>query len=213
MEKCSLPPTGLKYMSDSAEQILSLRFNVPNAVTAVRIVLAVVIAMLLIQADVTGIMWAGILLVVAWATDGLDGFLARRLGQSTLAGALLDLVADRMIMTPTLILSIAGGLWQRTTSLMPFNPYPYAVIVIAADITVLAGIFTFMWKRRNRAIDFPPPTQIARITYSVQMPTLVVGVLCIGQDTLLAALMYLTIIFTLLASYSYLKKGGYVFTC
>jgi len=200
-------------MNDSAEQILSLRFNVPNTVTAVRIVLAVIIAMLLIQADVTGIMWAGILLVVAWATDGLDGFLARRLGQSTLAGALLDLVADRMIMTPTLILSIAGGLWQRTTSLMPFNPYPYAVIVIAADITVLAGVFTFMWKRRNRAIGFPPPTQIAKIAYSVQMPTLVVGVLGIGPDMLLAALMYLTIVFTLLASYSYLKKGSYVFTC
>jgi len=32
--------------------------------------------------------------------------------------------------------------------------------------------------------------------------TLVVGVLGIGPDTLLAALMYLTIIFTLLASYS-----------
>jgi len=200
-------------MSDSMEQVLSLRFNVPNAVTAVRIILAVVIAMLLIQADVTGIMWVGILLVVAWATDGLDGFLARRLGQSTLAGALLDLVADRMIMTPTLILSIAGGLWQRTASLMLFNPYPYAAIVIAADITVLAGIFTFMWKQRYRAIDFPPPTQIARIAYSVQMPTLVVGVLGIGPDMLLAALMYLTIIFTLLASYSYLKKGGYVFTC
>ncbi|MFC2001343.1 CDP-alcohol phosphatidyltransferase family protein [Chloroflexota bacterium] len=190
-----------------------MRFNVPNAVTTVRIILAVVIAMLLIQADVTGIMWAGILLVVAWISDGLDGFLARKLGQSTLAGALLDLVADRIIMTPTLILSIAGGLWQRTTSLMPFNPYPYAVIVIAADITVLAGIVTYMWKRRNRAIDFPPPTQIARIAYSVQMPTLVVGVLGIGPDTLLAALMYLTVIFTLLASYSYLKKGSYVFTC
>jgi len=200
-------------MSNSTEQVLSLRFNVPNAVTTVRIVLVVVIAMLLIQADVTGIMWAGILLVVAWATDWLDGFLARRLGQSTLAGALFDLVADRMIMTPTLILSIAGGFWQRTASLMPFNPYPYALIVIAADITVLAGIFAFMWKRRNRAIDFPPPTQIARITYSVQMPTLIVGVLGIGPDTLLVALMYLTIIFTLLASYSYLKKGGYVFTC
>ena len=200
-------------MSDSIEQALSWRFNVPNAVTSARVVLAVVIAMLLIQADATGITWAGILLVVAWATDGLDGLLARRLGQSTLTGALFDLVADRVLMTPTLILSIAGGLWQRTASLMPFNPYPYAVIVIVADLTVLVGIFTFMWKRRNRAIDFPPPTQIARITYSVQMPTLVVGVLGIGPDILLAALMYLTIIFTLIASYSYLKKGGYVFTC
>ena len=200
-------------MSDRTEQVLSLRFTAPNAVTVVRIVLAVVIAMLLIQADVTGIIWAGVLLVVAWATDGLDGFLARRLGQSTLAGALLDLVADRMIMTPTLILSIAAGLWQRTASLMPFNPYPYAVIVIIADLTALAGVFTFMWKRRNRAIAFPLPTQAARIAFSVQMPTLVVGVLGIGPDMLLAALMYLTIIFTLLASYSYLKKGAYVFTC
>jgi len=200
-------------MSDSMEQVLSLRFNVPNAVTTVRIVLAGVIAMLLIQADATGIMWAGILLLVAWATDGLDGFLARRLGQSTLAGTLLDLVADRLVMTPALILSIAGGLWQRTASLMPFNPYPYAVIVIAADITVLAGVCTFIWKRRNRPIDFPPPTQIARITYSVQMSTLVVGVLSIGSNMLLGALMYLTIIFTLLASHSYLRKGGYVFTC
>ena len=203
----------LSEMNNSAEQSLSLRFNVPNTVTAVRIVLAVVIAWILIQGGAAEMLLAGILLIAAWATDGLDGILARRLGQSTLAGALFDLVADRLLMTPILILSIAGGLWQRTASLMPFNPYPYAVIVIAADITVLAGIFTFMWKRRNRAIDFPPPTQIARITYSVQMPTLVVGVLGIGPDILLAALMYLAIIFTLIASYSYLNKGGYVITC
>ncbi|HUV76096.1 MAG TPA: CDP-alcohol phosphatidyltransferase family protein [Dehalococcoidales bacterium] len=199
-------------MSDSIEQALSWRFNVPNAITSARVVLAVIIAMLLIQADVTGITWAGILLVVAWATDGLDGLLARRLGQSTLAGALFDLVADRVLMTPTLILSIAGGLWQRTAGLMPFNPYPYAVIVIAADITVLAGVFTFMWKQRNRAMEFPSPTQIARVTYSVQMSTLAVGILGIGSSLLLGALMYLAIIFTLIASYSYLKKGGYVFT-
>jgi len=200
-------------MSNSTEQLLPLRFNVPNAVTAMRIVLAVVIIWLLIRAEITGILWAGILLVIAWITDGLDGFLARRLEQSTLAGALFDLVADRVIMTPTLILSIGVGVWQRTASLMPFNPYPYAVIVIAADLTVLAGVFTFMWKRRNRVIEFPPPTQVARITYLIQMLTLVVGVLGIGPSILLAALMYLTIISTLLASYSYLKKGGYVFTC
>ena len=155
----------------------------------------------------------GILLVVAWATDGLDGLLARRLGQSTLAGALFDIVADRILMTSVLLLSIASGLWSRTAELMPFNPYPYAVLVVAADLTLLAGVFTFMWKQRSRAIEFPTPTQIARITYSIQMPTLVVGVLGIGPDVLLAALMYLTIIFTLLASYSYLKKGGYIFTC
>jgi len=198
-------------MSDSTGQGLSLRFNAANAVTALRIVLAGIVAVLLIQADATGVLWAGVLLVVAWITDGLDGFLARRLGQSTLAGALFDLIADRMIMTPILIVSIIGGFWQRA-GLMLFNPYPYAVIVIAADITVLAGVLIFMWKKRKRAIDFPPPTLVARITYSVQMLTLVVAVLGLGSDVFLAALMYLTIGCTLLAFYSYLRKGAYVFT-
>ncbi len=202
-----------EQMDSSVAQVLVLRFNVPNAVTMVRVVLAIALVWLLIQGGTEKVILAGILLAVAWATDGLDGFLARRLRQSTLAGALFDLVADRLLMTPILLLSIASGVWSRTAELMPFNPYPYAVLVIAADFTVLAGIFTFIWKRRSRTIEFPAPTQIARITYSIQMLTLVVGVLGIGPDTLIAALMYLTITFTLLASYSYLKKGGYVFTC
>ena len=127
--------------------------------------------------------------------------------------AIFDIIADRILMTPTLILSIVGGFWARTAELMPFNPYPYALLVIAGDLTLLAGVFTFLWKRRNRSIEFPLPTQIAKITYSVQMPTLVVGILGIGPDILLAGLMYLAIIFTLLSFYSYLKKGGYIFTC
>jgi len=190
-----------------------LCFNLPNAVTAARVALTVAIIWLLVQGGAAQSLPAGILLIVAWATDGLDGFLARRLGQSTLGGALFDLVADRLLMTPILIISITAGLWSHTSGLMPLNPYPYAVIVIVADLAVLAGVLTYMWKRRNRVINFPTPTQVARITYSVQMLTLVVAVLGIGPDMLLAVMMYLTIIFTLLAAYSYLKKGGYVFTC
>lgn len=200
-------------MNNSSDKVLSWSLNAPNAVTLARVVLAIVIAWLLLGGGATGILLAGILLIVAWVTDGLDGLLARRMGQSTLAGALFDLVADRVLMTPTLILAIAGGLWSGTAGLMPFNPYPYAIIVIAADLTVLAGVFTFIWKQRSRAIEFPAPTRIAKITYSVQMVTLVVGVLGVGPDMLLAALMYLTIIFTSVAAYSYLRKGGYVFTC
>lgn len=200
-------------MNKSADQGLSWKFNAPNGVTMARVVLAIVIAWLLLRGEATEILIAGILLIVGWATDGLDGLLARRMGQSTLAGALFDLVADRLLMTPTLVLAIAGGLWSRTAGLMAFNPYPYAMVVIAADLTVMAGVFTFIWKRRSRVIEFPAPTLIARITYSVQMSTLVVGVLGIGPDMLLAALMYLAIILTLVASYSYFRKGSYVFTC
>jgi len=200
-------------MSKPAEQLFALRFNVPNAVTASRIVMAAGIAWLLVRGESSDVLLAGILLIAALATDGIDGFLARRLGESTLAGALFDLVADRLVTTSALVVSIGQGLWWRTSNLMPFNPYPYAAIVIAGDLTILAGVYIFMRKRPNRDIEFPRPTRIARITYSVQMVTLIVGVLGIGPDKLLAALMYLTIIFTLVAAYSYLRKGGYVFTC
>ena len=203
----------LSETNNSTEQSLSWSFNVPNAVTIARIALTIVISWLLLQGGATEILLAGIFLIAGWISDGLDGFLARRMGQSTLAGALFDLIADRVLMTPILILAIAGGLWLRTAGLMPFNPYPYAITVVAADLTVVAGVFTYIWKRRRRAIPFPAPTLIARITYSIQMSTLVMGVLGIGPDVLLAIFMYLTIIFTLVASYSYLKKGGYVFTC
>ena len=200
-------------MNKSETQVLSWSFNAPNIVTTARVVLAAVIALLLLQVGRTETLLAGILLIIGWVTDGLDGFLARRMGQSTLVGALFDLVADHVLMIPTLILAIAGGLWSGTADLMPFNPYPYAVIVISADLTLLAGLFTFIWKRRSRVIEFPAPPQIAKITYAVQMITLVVGILGIVPNILLAALMYLTIVSTLVASYSYLKKGGYVFTC
>ena len=203
----------LSETNNSTEQSLSWSFNAPNAVTIARIALTIVIAWLLLQGGTTEILLAGIFLIAGWISDGLDGFLARRMGQSTLAGALFDLIADRVLMTPILILAITGGLWLRKDGLMPFNPYPYAITVVAADLTVVAGVFTYIWKRRRRAILFPAPTLIARITYSIQMSTLVIGVLGIGPDVLLAIFMYLAIIFTLVASYSYLKKGGYVFTC
>jgi CDP-diacylglycerol--glycerol-3-phosphate 3-phosphatidyltransferase len=199
-------------MNNSATQTLSLNFNVPNAITAGRIVLSIFIVWLLNRGGTTGIPLAGILLVIAWFTDWLDGFLARKLGQSSLGGAVFDLIADRLLMTPVLIMAVVNGFWWRTTGLMPLNPYPYVVIVVAGDLTVLAGVFIFMWKQRSRAMEFPPPTQIAKITYSVQMLTLVVAILGLGPAILLAVLMYLAIIFTLLSFYSYLKEGGYVFT-
>ena len=86
------------------------------------------------------------------------------------------------------------------------------MVVFAADITVLAGVVTLLWKRHTRSIDFPPPTQIARVSYSVQMITLVMAVRGFGPDVLLAAFMYLTIIVTIPAFYTYFNKASYVFT-
>jgi len=194
------------------EEELRLALNVPNIVTAVRIVLSITSACLLYQGGTAKFLVAGILIIIAGCTDGLDGFLARRLGQSSTGGAIMDLVADQVLAIPNLILAIAAGLFSRTDSLMPFNPYPYAVIMIASGAAVLVGVVTYISKRGSRGFELPTPTTVAKIPMFFWVPTLVVAVLGIGPDMLLAVLMYLGIIFTVVAFASYLRKASYVFT-
>ena len=199
-------------MNKPTEQELKLSFNIPNAVTTVRVILAIVIAWLLYMGGAASIIIAGILLIVAALTDWLDGFLARRFRQSSLGGSLFDLVADEILFMPALIFSISAGLFSRADGLMPWNPYLYAVPALAGGVAVLLGVGTYLWKRRNRSFEFPTPTGVAKVNFWFWMAPLIVAILGIGPNILLAILMYLAIISTILTFYSYLKKGSYVFT-
>jgi cardiolipin synthase (CMP-forming) len=186
--------------------------NVPNSLTLSRVILTLLAAVFLLTGRDSLRISGGIILIVAWATDWLDGFLARRLNQTSLLGAVLDLISDRILMDSISIITIVQGYWQRTQGLMPLTPYPYLVLVWAADFTLLIGIAIFLTKRKGGPLAFPAPPFISRLAFPVQMLTLVLAVLNLGPDWLLAAAMYLTIISTLIASYIYLKKGAYIFT-
>jgi phosphatidylglycerophosphate synthase len=187
-------------------------FNIPNLITGLRIVLTLIAIFLLLNGHKTASIAAGTLIIIAWGTDFLDGYLARRLKQTTEAGGLLDLGADRLLMMSVLIITLFQGYWARTAGLIPLNPYPYALPVLAADFILVLGIIVFLVKRRKKALKFPTPPYLARFTFSVQMATLVIGVLRLGPDWLLAGLMYLALLFTLISAYLYLKSGGYIFT-
>lgn len=82
-------------------------WTLPNALSFLRILGVPFFLWLVIwaQADV----WAFALLVVAGASDWLDGFLARKLNQTSPIGALLDPLADRLY-----IGAIVVGLAVRT---------------------------------------------------------------------------------------------------
>jgi cardiolipin synthase len=188
---------------------LTFDLNVPNIITAIRVVLAGFAAWLLISGQFLA---AGILIVIAALTDGLDGLLARRLKQSSLFGSIFDMVADQLLFMPCLILAIIAGLFAKTDHLMPLNPYPYAVLALAGGVAVFAGIGSYLWKRRSRAMEFPTPTGIAKINFWFWLAPLVIAVFRVGPAWLLAALMYIAVISTILTFYSYLKKGSYVFT-
>ena len=77
--------------------------NAALAVTAARI-LVIPGIMVLILADVPhGRWWAAGLYAAAALTDNLDGWLARARGQVTVAGAFLDPLADKLLVSAALV--------------------------------------------------------------------------------------------------------------
>ena len=94
-------------------------WNLPNLITVVRILLApLFIWMLLADAGQDGALrwWAAALFIVAIATDGIDGAIARRRNLVTDLGKILDPIADKVLTGGALVcLSILGELWWWVT--------------------------------------------------------------------------------------------------
>ncbi len=106
-------------------------WNVPNALTVVRIVLVPVFAWaLLAHPSDTGWRWGtAVLFLVAILTDTLDGYLARRYNIVTRFGKLADPIADKALTGMAFIgLSVIGELWWWVT---------IAILVREWGITVL----------------------------------------------------------------------------
>jgi CDP-diacylglycerol--glycerol-3-phosphate 3-phosphatidyltransferase len=103
--------------------------QLPNAITIVRILCApVFLWMLLADGGSDGPLrwWAAVLFIVAIATDGLDGYLARKHEIVTDLGKLLDPIADKVLTGFAFIgLSILGEL-----------PWWVTVIVLIREIGI-----------------------------------------------------------------------------
>src|SRR5271167_58120 len=87
--------------------------NLPNALTILRIFFVPFLVAVLVEDDLR-IEWHGFVLIAneflaliiflaAAATDLLDGYLARRWGQVTTVGTLLDPIADKLLISSALI--------------------------------------------------------------------------------------------------------------
>jgi CDP-diacylglycerol--glycerol-3-phosphate 3-phosphatidyltransferase len=97
-------------------------WNLPNAITVVRILLApLFFVMLLVDGGDDGwLRWAAaILFILAIATDGIDGHIARSRNLVTDLGKLLDPIADKVLTGAALVgLSILGELPWWVTGLI-----------------------------------------------------------------------------------------------
>jgi len=117
----------------------------PNAITIVRILCApVFLWMLLADQGADGALrwWAGALFIVAIATDGIDGYLARRYEIVTDLGKLLDPIADKALTGCAFVgLSLLGELPWWVTILVLVREVGITVhrLVVASDHVVAAA--------------------------------------------------------------------------
>ena len=88
-------------MSRTIAQSRSSVLTIANQLSILRIVLVPVFIILLTYEE-TG--YALAVFVAAGLTDALDGIIARRFGQKTSIGAVLDPLADKLLMTTSLVI-------------------------------------------------------------------------------------------------------------
>ncbi len=70
--------------------------NVPNALSIFRIVLIPVFCIVYFWQNPYAPFWAGLVLLLSFCTDILDGYIARKFNQITDLGKILDPVADKL---------------------------------------------------------------------------------------------------------------------
>jgi len=107
-------PTVWSYLPMFANNLtkkfdLFIRLNLPNRITLCRIFLVPVMLVFLISPSTSGSFIAALIFAAAAFTDWLDGHLARANHQITTLGKLLDPIADKLLITATLIPLVALG--------------------------------------------------------------------------------------------------------
>ena len=83
--------------------------TLPNILTLQRVAATPLIAALALLGGETGMLAAAALFAAAAVTDWLDGFLARRLNQTSAFGAMFDPIADKLQVGVTLAVLMIGG--------------------------------------------------------------------------------------------------------
>ena len=118
---------------------------VPNWMTILRIMVAPVIAVLIWLDDVkTGYMPALTLFVLASISDFIDGWMARRLGVVSKLGAMLDPIADKVLIG-TCLVSLAHVTEDGWWFILP------AIMIMTREF-LISGLREFM---AGRSVNMP----------------------------------------------------------
>ena len=97
-----------------------------------------------------------VLFVLAAASDGIDGWLAKRYGWFTRLGALLDPIADKLLIAGLFVVLTAGG----------YLPLWLAVLVILRDVVIVGGATAYNFLVRPVEGE---PTRISKLNTAFEL--------------------------------------------
>ena len=171
--------------------------NLPNFLTLIRIVLIPFFLVLLASQLYFD---ALLVFILGGVTDAFDGFIARRMNQKTSLGAILDPVADKLLlMSSFIMLGMMGGI-----------PLWLVVLVVSRDTVILFGYvaISFLLDERLEV----QPTIAGKLSTVFQLVTVGVVLLMLARSQLLEswlddALVYLTAAVTVISGVQYLYLG------
>jgi len=176
--------------------------NVPNVLTWIRIMMIPLVIGVFYIPEMWLSSWhrnliATALFGVAAATDWLDGYLARRLNQTSAFGAFLDPVADKLMIAAALIVLVE---LERVNAII-------AVVIIGREVVVsaLREWMAKMGQSKSVAVNFLG--KIKTISQMVAVPLLLyhdrIGVL--DSQRVGTWLIFLAALLTLVSMLYYLK--------
>jgi CDP-diacylglycerol--glycerol-3-phosphate 3-phosphatidyltransferase len=117
-----------------------VKFPIANYLTVARIVMIPLVVILFYAPYPWSNPAAAIVFIAAAVTDSLDGYLARKLGQTSALGAFLDPVADKLMVAVALVLLVSQPpplmRWPK------FDPHVLitltAAVIVGREITISA---------------------------------------------------------------------------
>jgi cardiolipin synthase (CMP-forming) len=168
--------------------------NIPNSLTILRILLIPCYVGLLVYGKFDQ---ALIVLLVAGLTDALDGAIARMKNQYTRLGAVLDPLADKMLL-------ISGFV---TLSMIHLVPSWVTILVVSRDVILMLG--TAVAHFTDSRVDITP-TFLGKGTTFLQLSYVVMVIFLTSRRidlSVMLPLLFGMVAFTLLSGLHYLYRG------
>ncbi len=199
---------------------MSKALNVPNQITIVRFVLAIIFCAILAQYSQRDpkpwmLELASGLFIVAAVTDFLDGYLARKWGQVTPLGRILDPLVDKLLVCGAFIL-FAGSEFVDVTGHNVTEMKTWMVVFIVGRemlVTSLRGFNESMGKAFGASIH----GKLKMWMQSIAAPVILIVVAHEGTTisletarTIKLVLVWATVIITALSMFQYLIQSRYI---